>query len=180
MTPRRDAAGWTGTEYAIRNVLLFLHASSSRELSYDDIAAGARVTVKYRLRRAVKVARAVAHARGDRLERFRRHSQRKVHVTRYITSGSGDELSGRDALAAGRVAMTALREAHRAADFVAGEEECVESDGFAVMAKAAAECLTTVAGILRLGPEVVRPENQGLSHRMVAELESQLGEDQAA
>jgi len=165
-------------------VLIWLRSNHGQELSYPEIAAGVGIKDGARLRTAVRVARIVAANRGDRLERFmpsqdpdRKVNKRPVFVTRYMRSGLGDQLSTRDAMSTARTAMKDMR---RATGFAAESgPETVMRREFGAMAAAAEECITTVAGIDEIGPEVVRRENTSLLTQMIDDLEARLAESPA-
>jgi hypothetical protein len=136
----------------------------------------------HRLRRAVRVVRVIAANRGDRLERFMPSTdpaRRRTFVTRYMRHGHGDELSARDAMAAARAAMTSVKDMHRATTFEAGNPHSIARTEFETMAQAADECITKVAGLDTVGPQVVRRENTSLLAQMIAELEARFTEPAA-
>jgi hypothetical protein len=86
-------------------------------------------------------------------------ARRQVWVTRYMRHGHGDGFSARDAISAARAAMTSMKDMHRATTFEAGNPHSIARKEFATMAQAADECITAVAGIDKIGPQVVRHEN---------------------
>jgi hypothetical protein len=174
--------GWTQAETDVADVMIWLRSNHGREVSYAGIAAGVGIPDGRRLRRAVGVVRVIAANRGDRLERFmpstdpaRRDSgRRRVFVTRYMRRGNGDEFSARDAMAAARAAMTSVKDMHRATTFEAGNPHSIARKEFETMAKAANECITKVAGLDKVGPQVVRQENTSLLAQMIADLKAWL------
>ncbi|TDD02962.1 hypothetical protein E1292_22295 [Nonomuraea deserti] len=179
--------GFTPAEYDVADVMLWLRGNHGREVSYADIAAGVRIPDGSRLRQAVRVVRDIAARRGDRLQRFapsadparRDAAGRRVFVTRYMLSGHGDEFSARDAMSAARAAMTATKDMHRATTYEAANPHSIARTEFAAMAQAADECITKVAGLDTVGPQVVRQENTSLLTQMIAEMEARLTEPAA-
>ncbi|MGI5281922.1 hypothetical protein ACQEVF_01205 [Nonomuraea polychroma] len=122
----------------------------------------------------------IAANRGDRLERFMPSTdpaRRRVFVTRYMRHGHGDEFSARDAMSAARAAMTSVKDMHRATTFEAANPRSIARKEFTTMAQADAdECITKVSGIDKVGPQVVRHENNSLLAQMIADLEARLAE----
>ncbi|WP_220448266.1 hypothetical protein [Nonomuraea diastatica] len=174
-------------ETDVADVMIWLRSNHGREVSYADIAAGVGIPDGRRLRRAVGVVRVIAANRGDRLERFmpstdparRGSGRRRVFVTRYMRNGHGDEFSARDAMAAARAAMTSVKDMHRATTFEADNPHSIARKEFETMAQAADECITKVAGLDTVGPQVVRQENTSLLAQMIADLEARLTEPAA-
>ncbi|TMR87862.1 hypothetical protein EJK15_69455 [Nonomuraea basaltis] len=169
--------GWTQAENDVADVMIWLRSNHGREVSYADIAAGVMIPDGPRLRRAVRVVRVIAANRGDRLERFMTSTdpaRRRIWVTRYIRNGHGDEFSARNAMAAARAAMMSVKDMHRATTFEAGNPHSIARKEFETMAKAADECITKVAGLRKVGPQVVRQENTSLLAQMIADLEARL------
>ncbi|MEV1005621.1 hypothetical protein [Nonomuraea sp. NPDC050202] len=182
MSRRRDATGWTRAETDVAEVMIWLRSNHGREVSYADIAAGVGIKDGARLRRAVKVARVVAANRGDRLEGFlpsQSPARRRVFVTRYMRQGLGEEFGARDAMSAARVAMTSVKDMHRATTYEAANPHSIARTEFATMAQAANECITKVAGLDTVGEQAVRRENTSLLTQMIADLEAQLTEPAA-
>ena len=166
-------------EIVVAVMMIWLRSNHGRELSYADIAAGVGIKDGARLLRAVKVARVVAANRGDRLEKFlpsQNPARRRVFVTRYMRQGLGDEFGARDAMAAARTAMTAMKDMHRATTFEAGNDKSIARQEFGTMAMAVDVCITKVAGLDTVGPQVVKQENTGLLAQMIADLEARLTE----
>ncbi|MGV9386693.1 hypothetical protein ACWDRB_63590 [Nonomuraea sp. NPDC003707] len=89
-----------------------------------------------------------------------------------MRSGHGDEFSARDALSTARAAMTSVKDMHRATIFEAANPHSTARTEFATMAQAADECITKVAGLDTVGPQVARRENTSLLAQMIAELEA--------
>ncbi|MFI7642325.1 hypothetical protein [Nonomuraea sp. NPDC049400] len=180
MSRRRDAMGWTQAEFDVADVMIWLRSNHGRELSYADIAAGVGMANGPRLRRAVRVVRVIAANRGDRLERFMPSAdpaRRRVFVTRYMRSGHGDEFSARDAMSAARAAMTSVKDMHRATTFEAANSCSIARKEFETMAQAADECIKAISGIDKVGPQVVRQDNNSsLLAQMIADLEARLAE----
>ncbi|MFG1967450.1 hypothetical protein [Nonomuraea sp. NPDC049028] len=145
--------------------MIWLRSNHGREVSYADIAADAGGKDGARLRRAVKVVCVIAANRGDRLEGFqpsadptrRDSARRRVWTTRYMREGHGDEFSARDAMSAARAAMTSVKDMHRATTYEAANPHSIARQEFATMAQAADECITKVAGLDKVGSQVVRP-----------------------
>ncbi|MDP4505306.1 hypothetical protein [Nonomuraea turcica] len=174
--------GWTQAENDVADVMIWLRSNHGREVSYADIATGVGINDGPRLRRAVGVVRVIAANRGDRLERFMPSAdpaRRRVWVTRYMRRGHGDEFSARDAMSAARAAMTSMKDMHRATTFEADNARSIARKDLETMAKAADECITKVAGIDKVGPQVVRQENTSLLSQMIADLEARLTEPAA-
>jgi hypothetical protein len=103
-----------------------------------------------------------------------------VFVTRYMLSGHGDELSTRDAMSAARAAMTATKDMQCATTFEAANPDSIAPTEFAVMAQAAEECITKVAGLETVGPQVVRRSDTSLLSQMINEMEARLSEPTAS
>src|SRR3954453_10246071 len=102
--------------------MIWLRSNHGHEVIYSDIAAGIQITNGRRLRQAVRVVRAIAANRGDRLERFiplAEPARRRVWAPRYMRHGHGDEFSARDAMPTARAAMTSVKDMHRATTFEA-------------------------------------------------------------
>jgi hypothetical protein len=106
-------------------------------------------------------------------------ARRRIFVTRYMRHGNGDEFSARDAMAAARAAMTSVKDMHRATTFEAGNPRSIARKEFATMAQAADECITKVAGLDKVGPQVIRQQNTSLLAQMIAELEARFTEPSA-
>ncbi|NRQ38803.1 hypothetical protein HII36_44320 [Nonomuraea sp. NN258] len=70
----------------------------------------------------------------------------------------GPRLFGQDVSAA-RAAMTSVKDMHRATTFEATNSHSISRTEFARMAQIADECLTKVASLDKVGPQVVRTEN---------------------
>ncbi len=150
MSYRRDSSTPTQAEQDTIDVLLWLGHHTGHELSYDDIARGTGIPDGSRLRRAVPRARAAAHVLGHRLEQFlpsRDPLRRGARVTRFHTSGQGDEFGARDALLACRKAVAYMGDMHRACTFEAKNPNSFEPEAFGQMAQAAEGCMKTVSGV---------------------------------
>ncbi|MGN9781026.1 hypothetical protein ACTMTF_06335 [Nonomuraea sp. ZG12] len=86
-------------------------------------------------------------------------ARRRVHVTRYMRHGHGDEFSAHDAMSAARAAMTSVKDMHRTTTFEAGNSRSIAHTEFATTAQAAGECITKVAGLDKVGPQVPAGEH---------------------
>jgi hypothetical protein len=62
----------------------------------------------------------------------------------------------------------------------AGNARSIARKEFETMAKAADECITKVAGLDKVGPQVVRQENTSLLAQMIADLEARLTDQRQA
>jgi hypothetical protein len=62
-------------------------------------------------------------------------------------------------MSAARAAMTAMKDMHPATTFEATNPHSIARKEFETMAKAADECMTTVADLDKVGPQAVRHEN---------------------
>ncbi|MEU0572571.1 hypothetical protein ABZ297_45200 [Nonomuraea sp. NPDC005983] len=72
-----------------------------------------------------------------------------------------------------------MKDMHRATIFAAASPGSIARAEFDTMAKAADECITKIAGIDKIGPQVVRHHNTGLLTEMIADLEARLTEPAA-
>lgn len=180
MNPKRDSGTPSQAEQDAIDVLLWLKHNTGRELSYADIARGTGIPDGSRLRRAVPRARAAAHVLGHRLEQFmpsRDPRRRGAHVTRFHTSGQGDEFGARDALLACRKAVTYMGDMHRACTFEANNPNSIEPEAFGQMAEAVEGCMKTVSGVEGLGSKVLQAHGKMQRQaQRIADLEAQIAE----
>ncbi|GAB2487366.1 hypothetical protein GCM10027187_63520 [Streptosporangium sandarakinum] len=80
---------------------------------------------------------------------------------------------------AARVAMTSVKDMHRATMLEAADLHSIARMGFATMAQAADECITKIAGLDTVGEQAVRRENTSLFTQLIADLEARLAEPAA-
>lgn len=79
-------------------------------------------------------------------------------------------------MSAARAAMTAVKDMHRTTTFEAANPHSIARTEFATMAQATDECITKVAGLDKLGPQVIRQENTSPLTQMINDLEARLTE----
>lgn len=182
MSPARNSAGLFQGEAVVVEVLVFLRSNPDVELSYDDIAKETGIRPVSRLKRAVPEARAVAEHLGDRLEVFGRSTdpRRREQVTRYKLSGTGDAFGARDAIRTSLRAVRALKDMRRSCDFEARNKSSISGKAFRTMANAADECIKTVTGVPKIGPQVTPKPEKTLLLQHVTEMEAMVAEAAAS
>ncbi|MBB6550890.1 hypothetical protein [Nonomuraea rubra] len=176
--------GWTQAELDVADVMIWLRSNHGSEVGYADIAAGVGLPNGHRLRRAIPVVRQIAANRGDRLERFMPSTdpaRRRVFVTRYMRHGNGDELSAprRDGR---RTSGDGIGQGHAPRHRFRGRQPPLDrAHGVRIdVAQAADECITKVAGLDKVGPQVVRQENTSLLAQVIALLQALSRQDRQA